>query len=282
MDTDYLLIAVDSAAKYAVRFLSLAHAAKESLLLQTPGIRLEKPYLELLLAGTILGSRLDDQEATLFKLNFSAIGLSLNCEITPTGALRSAIFPHESRDPSEIDWNGFLKVVRLKKGDETYESVVEMRDEGVMGAFREYLSHSVQTPCVFFVNADARRPDKNYALWIEKLPDTSLGEWHAFQTGYADGSRFFGAIAASDDPDAIMRALFDEPIRILAVTKPKLTCSCNKERILDALKVLPMEDLTEIFMDGQGVSTRCDYCRTVFEVTDGEIKALLNINPTLH
>jgi molecular chaperone Hsp33 len=282
MENDYLLIAVDSEKKYAIRFLSLNHAITESLALKKPSSHLAKIYVEFLLASTILGSRLDEQEAILFKLNFSKAELTINCEVNPRGAMRSAIFPADHQGNDISDNMGFLKVVRLNKGNEVYESIVEMNKENVNDLIRKYLEQSVQSNSLFFINADLDNPAKNYALWIEKLPDTSIEDWERFKKPYERQGFFQESFVDSDDPDVIVSRLFADPISILAVTKPKLTCACSKERILDALKLLPNEDLVDIFMEGKGVTTQCDYCQRVWEIQDEDVRHLMNVNPTLH
>lgn len=282
MDRDYLIIAVDSQKKYAIRFLSLPYVIQESLKLHEPGPVLAHVYAEFLLASTILGSRLDEQESILFKMKTAEGGLSVNCEVSPRGSMRSAIFPRENRAPESLDLTGFLKVVRLNSGNEVYESIVEMRGEGVQELVRKYLATSVQTHSLFFVNADVANLSDNYALWIEKLPGTPVKEWESFQSKYLQTDFFKKSFLGTDDPDVIIGRLFDDPISILAVTSPKLTCLCSKEKVVGALKLLSAEDLADIFMQGQGVSTECDYCRKTWQVTDEEVKKIMNVKPTLH
>lgn len=280
MDTDYVLIAVDSQSRFAIRFACLSHAVKDSLAIHLPGPALAAPYAEFLVASAICGSRLDDQEATLFKLQLGEGRLNINCEVTPRGAMRSAIFPQENKSPDSLELSGLLKVVRLKSGDDVYESVVAISGNSIQDVFRHYLKDSVQTACLFFAQSDPQHVEKSYALWIEKLPDTTSADWDVFRKNYEDGARFTAAIAASDDPDEIIRSLFEEPIRILAVTKPKLVCSCSKERVCDAIKLLPAEDLAELFMEGKGVSTTCDYCGREWQISDDEVKDLLGAGGT--
>lgn len=282
MDCDYLLIAVDSQKKYAIRFLSLSHVIRESLKLHEPGPLLAQVYAEFLLASTVLGSRLDEQESILFKIKMAKGGLSINCEVSPRGSMRSAIFPRENRAPESLDLSGFLKIARLNSGNEVYESIVEMHGEGVQELIRKYLAASVQTCSLFFVNADITNLSDNYVLWIEKLPGTSVKEWESFQAKYSQADFFKKSFLGTADPDVIVGRLFDEPITILTVTSPKLTCLCSKEKVVDALKLLSAEDLADIFMQGQGVSTECDYCRKVWQVTDEDVKKIMNIKSTLH
>lgn len=282
METDYLLIAVDSQKKYAVRFLSLGHAVRESIRSKNISPTIATILAEHLLSSVLLGSRHDDQESTLFKIKLNDPILSLNCEVSPKGAFRSAIFPKEHKllDLKGF-FDGFLQVIRLNKKTETYQTVVEFGSHTLHQAFEEYLSKSVQTASVFLINADTKNHKKNYAIWIDKLPDTDTDEFEKFIADFKNEKRFEKAIGASNDPDKIVAALFDEPITILAVTKPVMECSCSKEKVMDALTVLPNEDLVDIFLKAQGITINCDYCEKEWFVSDEEIKKLMKAS-TMH
>lgn len=282
MDKDYLLIAVDPDRKFAIRFLSLEHAARESLALKKLPASLEAPYLELLLSGVLLGSRVDDQESKLFKLHLSPLNLRLNCEVNPRGPFRSAVFPREGAKDFAGPLAGELHVTVLNQKNETYTSSIELNAAGLTQTFRDYLEMSVQSQSLFFTNPDPSNPAKNFSLWIEKLPGTSHEEWHAVWERFADGKLFQESFQKDNDPDRIMAALFDRPPQILAVTKPSLFCPCNLEAFKKALELLPKEDLLELFMEGKGIESQCDYCGKTWRVDDESVRDMLGIKPVMH
>lgn len=279
MEQDYILIAVDQHKKFAIRFLSLQHTAKASLNLHQPDPSFAEHYLDFLLSSSILGSRQDDQESILFKMQIDDIPLTINCEVNSHGHMRSAFIPAKNKKEELTNLKGVLKIARLNKGDEVYESLVTLNGN-VQDSFRKYLHESVQTESVFYLNSDTNNLNKNYALWIEKLPNTSLTEWTSFIKDFND-EFFQNSFSDTDDPDVIVNKLFSEPILILAVTKPRLTCSCSKDRILQALELLSHEDLTEIFMQGQGVETQCEYCEKTWQITDEELTKIMKMKNTL-
>lgn len=282
MDQDYLLIAVDPDSKFAIRFLSLEHSLKNLLDIQKPGPDLRKEFITAALASVILGSRSDEQESTLYKLNFEESDLTINFEVSPKGPFRAAIFPAENRALYSGQETGNLKVTRLKKNNEIYESVIELNTQGVKETFQDYLKSSVQTQSVLRVHADEKDLNKNFALWVEKLPQTELKDFTKFTKRFDNTGLFKDSVLTTNDPDKIIQALFPETIRILTVLKPHLRCSCSKEKIIEALQLLPTEELVEIFMDGNGIETQCDYCKTVWHVEDSEFTDLIKTSSAIH
>lgn len=283
MDQDYLLIGVDLDSKVAIRFLSLSHSVEESLKIHThiQG-RLREIYARFLLSSVLVGSRMDDQESMLFKLDIKKDNFQINCEVSPKGAWRSAIFPTENLSEFSGKLSGQMQVARLKKNSQVYQSITPVATDSVVDVFQDYLEKSDQSQSLFFVHSDDVDFKKNYGLWIERLPGTALEDWQEFVNRFQDASLFEDSIANTNDPDQIIQNLFPSKMRILTVTKPQLSCTCSEEKIIDALQVLPNEDLVEIFMEGEGVETRCDYCGKVWQIPDSEIKKLVTVNKTLH
>lgn len=283
MDQDYLLIGVDLQAKVALRFLSLPSVVEESLKIHPlKDKRLEQVYVRFLLASALIGSRMDDQESILFKLAIEDGAFYMNCEVAPGGQMRSAIFPVDKLPEFSGVLEGILQVNRLKKDSKVYQSLTQIRTDSVARVFRDYLQNSDQSDSLFFLHSDEDNYQNNFGLWIERLPGTTEQEWKEWQDRFSDPDFFHKVVVSSDDPDVIIQKLFPGKMRILTVTKPQLSCDCTKDKIIDALTTLSNEDLVEIFMEGTGVETRCDYCGKIWQVKDEDIKHLVTGNSSVH
>ena len=283
MKEDYLLISVDPQSQVAIRLMNLKHTIAESIKLhRIENKTLQKVLAEHILGAVILGSRNDEQQSILFKLQLSNYPISINCEVSPNGLFRSAVFPPENSDKIGDDFKGTLKVVTLKKGNETYQSIINIEEGSVLETYRKYIKRSVQSQSKFFLNTDLEIYDNNFALWMEKLPDTENKDWKSFIKPFNKKDFFVNSFSSTTDPDQIVNNLFPGTIKILAVTKPRLYCSCSKERILESLKLLPNEQLVEIYMDKAGVETLCDYCHRVWKIEDKEIQELIKMSGSVH
>lgn len=282
MKEDYILIAVDPQSKFAIRFMSLENTLAESLKLHKISGDLTSTYCEFIIGGVLLGSRSDEQEATLYKLDLTNSPLTINCEVSPLGPFRSALFPPEKKDQYQHPPQGHFSVTRLYKGKENYQSIVPIKHKDIKEMFKSFLTRSVQTDSLLLIYSETKEPSRHFGLWIEKLPDTSKKDWNNFIKRFKPKSFFEEAVQSTNDPDKIVQILFPEGISILAVTKPRLHCSCSKERLVVALQSLPVDDLVQMFMDGQGVETQCDYCHTIWSLTDEEMQELIKAGKTVH
>lgn len=279
MDQDYLLIAVDPEKKVAIRFLCLRHGAGQSLSTKCLPSDVISPYLELLVGSVLLGSRSNDQESILYKFHCQPSGLRINCEVNPLGAFRSALFPPESLESYEPPLKGMLHVTILSRKNQVYTSSLEISKSGVVQTLRDYLRQSIQVPSILSVCVHEKPQEGQYGLWIERLPGTSDQDWHQITERFQTDEKFFSSIRDTKDPDRILENLFPFPLRILAVTKPKLTCACNLEAFERAIASLPKEDLLELFMEGEGVESVCDYCGKIWKVKNQFISELLQTTP---
>lgn len=278
MDKDYLIIAVNPDQQYAIRLACLNHAVKEELGLHNPPAKLQKVFSDFLLASVLLGSRQDDQQTLLYKLRLGGDALvQFNCEVSSNGVFRAALFERSAAYTQTVNE---LRVTTLTRGNQVYESVLEVIENDIEKTYRAYLEKSIQSHSVFYVLSDFESK-KYYGLWIEKLPSTPLTIWENIIKEWDNPHTLASAVTNTDDPDMIVRNLFKEPIQILVVTKPRIVCACNKERILDALAVRSPEDLTGIFMENNGVESVCDYCKKIWQVTDEEVKQLLKTTATV-
>ncbi|MBU0505223.1 MAG: Hsp33 family molecular chaperone HslO [bacterium] len=277
---DYLLIATDLEAQISIRFLSLQNGMKEAFALHHPHEKVSDAFAKFLLASILLGSFNKNQEASLMKLRYAHRGFGYNCEVSPRGPYRAAIVG-EYKTGIKLE-GGKFDVVRIEKEQAPYHSVTPVLSDDVNDIFKEYLAASEQTQSHLFLHADPDLFKKNFGMWIQKLPNTAEETWLTMTERFQERACFGSSFKNTSDPDKIIQNLFPDKIRILSVTKPKPFCSCSKERIIEALKLLPEADLAEIFIEGNGVKTRCDYCCTTWEVLDEEIKKLMKPKETLH
>ncbi len=272
----------DSGSQVAIRFLSLEHVLRDCLALhQNVTGTLQDVYLRFVLSSVLLGSRMEDQEAILYKLKIEDQGIQINCEVSPKGLLRSAVFPAENVPLYTGDLAGVLQVVRLKSNSDVYQSLTRLQGSSVVDVFRDYLEKSDQSQSIVHVHTDINDLSQSFALWIEKLPSTSDDDWKLWQQRFASDEAFVNVVTATHDPDQIIEKLFAEKLNIMAVTKPKLACTCSGEKITQALMVLPKEDLLDIFIKGEGVDTRCDYCSKVWHTEDAVIKEMVGVHNTV-
>ncbi len=55
-------------------------------------------------------------------------------------------------------------------------------------------------------------------------------------------------------------------------------CGCSSERLGLSLASLPRADIESLMEDGKTLDIECDYCRTKYEFTVDQLRALLDRN----
>lgn len=275
-DNDYLIIGVDPQKQIAIRFLSLTKTTLAEINKHNITESWQPLFADLLLGSVILSSRQDDQQTILFKLKLDHSPIQINVEVNSRGHLRTAFIRNQNQStdvvPDKI--NGILKVVVLNQNNQTYESVIPLVQNSLRYSFEHYLKQSVQTDSIFCLHRSLQQQDN--ALWIERLPQTKEEFWKTLTQNITQ-NRFEEILNQNTDPDIILKELLGFELTILAVTHPQAVCSCTRERLLKALHTLSREELMDMFMDGKGIESTCDYCKTVWKIEDAEIKDLLGI-----
>ncbi len=277
MPKDYLLIGVDLEGKFSIRFLCCNKIINQVLEQKRPSPTLKNHLAQFLMAAALLGSRSGDRETTLFKLKNENPLLKINCEISPRGAIRCAIFPPEHRNIKLDQLQGEMNVAILKQNQDIYESIILIEGSDILLTMQEFLKTSSQTDSILCLNIDYESGQKNFGFWIERLPQTADADWKAIYDHLQDGKILAELCAQTDDPDKIVSGLFKDQFKIMAVLYPELTCSCSKEKFIEAVKLLPQNDLLDLFMGNKGVISQCEYCQTIWEINDKELREILGM-----
>lgn len=163
--------------------------------------------------------------------------------------------------------------------DDRYQGIVSLKGDTLRDCIHHYFSQSAQFDAKVKL-ACARTAGGQWragALMIQRLP----GE---------------GGIGGIDDPDAWNRAgLLLESAKLEEMTDPNLSpnqllfrlfhedgvrvfdpkpiqalCRCSRERMLNALTILPEDDLQEIVTDGF-IEMTCEFCNTNRHFTPSEV-----------
>lgn len=81
----------------------------------------------------------------------------------------------------------------------------------------------------------------------------------------------------SIDPERLLFRLFhEEQVRLFDEATVHFACRCSRERVAEALALLPKEDMEHILADKGTISTQCEYCNQVYEFDEIDVQALFN------
>lgn len=76
--------------------------------------------------------------------------------------------------------------------------------------------------------------------------------------------------------DDSMQGMDSNSLRWLTKHPPKFSCSCSSERVIRALKLLPVDELQVMVEEDKGAECRCEFCGEEYKVTTDELRLMMN------
>ena len=75
--------------------------------------------------------------------------------------------------------------------------------------------------------------------------------------------------------DMLTRALGGLPLQILRQMMPTLACHCSRERVVQTLITLGLQELRDMAAEYKDLQIRCEFCATAYIVTPQELQQIL-------
>jgi len=174
---------------------------------------------------------------------------------------------------------GVLAVVRYHPSwREPYSGIVPLVSGEIAEDLAHYLLESEQTPSALalgvYVGADGT-PEAAGGYLVQALPGASeaeLDELAATIAALPPPTELVRAGLSADD--LLDRLLGGDRSRPRQRIQPCFACSCNLERIQQAVMLLGREETREIAASGETLSIRCEFCGEVYALAPEAVAAL--------
>lgn len=247
--------------------------------------------LELLgdacVASVFLSAGLKSAGSVSFEANFSE-GLisSVVAESTPMGLIRAKIRHDEVLQSQGKDLNlteGLLRVRKLNEYAKLMsEGIVEMPSIQLGKSLSVYLLNSEQTKNAVAIETklDPHNPAKIlYAAGylveaFPKIDDKTILIQEQVVLNLAPFGDFFA------DKEFQLHALLDQlagpfEYEVHREVEVKPYCPCSKERMLNSMAALQLQDLEELAEVPEVLELHCDFCRSRYEISNPELLELI-------
>jgi molecular chaperone Hsp33 len=164
----------------------------------------------------------------------------------------------------EIIGNGQL-LVNIESGDERYQGIIELKNEGISKSFENYLQMSEQIKSEVKIFTDTQNiydeiKFKACGIILKKLPEhSSLTEdnWDKF-SAYINSLTKEEVI--NNSCDEILKRLFhSDGVIIYDPLRVKFSCRCSREKMEKALNSIPENELENYKIDGK-IQIKCQFC----------------------
>jgi molecular chaperone Hsp33 len=164
-----------------------------------------------------------------------------------------------------------------KDGSPLYQGVVALEGASIAELFEHYLAKSEQIPSRLWLRAGGGRA---CGLLLQRMPgseDTDSGAWGRAAGAVDAAAPAFDAL----DAHTLLAALFPgDDVRAFRPRSPRFDCSCSRQRVAAALKLLGSTEVESILAERGSVGVDCEFCNRRYEFDPQEARALFAMPPT--
>ena len=234
---------------------------------------------ELLAAATLLVGTLKFDGLLVLQASSSGAVPLLMVECSSAREVRAIARYHEEllvegASLSELMPEGALALTVDPRQGQRYQGIVALDGETLADCLTDYFANSEQLPTRFWLYADGSRHARGLllqALPVERLrdPDERAASWQHLTT-LADTLKAEEMLGL-DNQTVLHRLYHEETVRLFEPQPLQFRCSCSRERSLNALASLGLQDAEELLRENAGeVVIDCQFCnqRYAFDAAD--------------
>ena len=163
-----------------------------------------------------------------------------------------------------------------KDGGPLYQGVVALEGTSIAALLEHYLAKSEQIESRLWLRAADGRA---CGLLLQRMPgaaDVDPATWRRVAAAVDAAPAAFDAA----DAHALLGALFpDDDVRAFRTRTPRFGCSCSRQRVAGALRLLGSGEVESILAERGGVGVDCEFCNRRYEFDAAEARALFDAPP---
>ncbi len=181
------------------------------------------------------------------------------------------------RTLAELTAHGRLAItIERGRGRERYQGIVLADTDTLASCLDAYFAQSEQLPTRLWLAADGSGAA---GMLVQQLPQGERPE-----EADADGWRRVGmlgdTLTAEEmlglEPRQLLRRLFHEDdLRLADERAVRFRCSCTRERVESALRLLGREELDDLLAGEGRIEVRCEFCNAAYELDRVDVARLL-------
>lgn len=239
-----------------------------------------------LTGAALLGGQLKAGQRMAIKVKGDGPLLQMVTESDASGHLRGYVgepgvpwpLPIGPEDVAEaLGRNGLLRVVKDVGLKDLVEGVVALENGELDRELVAYLDKSEQTPSMVEIGApvdDQGRLMVAGGLLIQVMPGYDVDALRRMIVQIEDMPPVGTLLADGESPEQILARVFGPiPYTVQAPQAITFRCGCSRARSLQAISILPQEDLDILIEEGEAV-VDCHFCRERYVFDVAELAAL--------
>jgi len=187
----------------------------------------------------------------------------------------------EGEDPqgtlAELTAHGRLAItIERGRGRERYQGIVLADTDTLASCLDAYFAQSEQLPTRLWLAADGSGAA---GMLLQQLPqgerpeETDADDWR--RVGVL-GDTLTAEELLGLEPRQLLRRLFHEDdLRLADERAVRFRCSCTRERVESALRLLGREELDDLLAGEGRIEVRCEFCNAAYELDRVDVARLL-------
>lgn len=240
-----------------------------------------------LTGALLMGALLKSGQRLALKFEGNGPLRKIIVEVDSEGAARGFVAVPEVFVPSKgnkldvgaaLGKEGTLTVMKDLGLKEPYRGIVQLRTGEIGDDIAHYFAESEQIPSAVGLGVFVE-PDGKVSLaggfLIQTLPPADERMAGRLIANIGDLSSVTEILRRGQPPEDLLAAIFSGiPYRLLRKQELFLRCSCSRDRAEQALIALGSEELAKLMAEQEETAITCEYCRTVYRFTRGDLEAI--------
>lgn len=178
---------------------------------------------------------------------------------------------------AELTGGGRLAItIERRKDKERYQGIVLADTDSLAACLEAYFARSEQLPTRIWLAADGTGAA---GLLLQQLPasagapETDADGWR--RAGMLAGTVTAQELLALDSQDLLRRLFHEEDVRVADERAVVFRCSCNRQRVESALRLLGRAELDSLLATEGQIEVRCEFCNKAYGLDTVDVERLL-------
>lgn len=188
--------------------------------------------------------------------------------------------------PELVGEGKFVITIDPKEDGNRYQGIVRIEGATVSAALENYLARSEQIDSRLWLAADH---EQAAGMLLQKMPasqDEDTDTWTR--------AAHLGATLTRDEllelpaRDLLHRLYHEEDVRLFDGEPVRFQCSCSRERVIRALRMLGYDEVRSIVTEREAVDVDCEFCNQHYHFDGVDVEQIFaaqtpsDISPTRH
>lgn len=184
----------------------------------------------------------------------------------------------QSNVSAAVGTNGFIQITKDLKVRDFFTSSAKLQTGEIAEDFTYFFASSEQIPAAVGLGIIVDTDNSVSAAGgfiLQVMPGCKPESLDRIEEIISKMKPVNQLIKEGKTPEDIIDILADQKWEKLLTLDLTYQCSCSKEKFRDALRTLPLDDLTEMLEDGV-TETHCHFCQSTYQFSKDEIQELVD------